>query len=139
MPADNLDFTAPGVAAVRWELEGKLVLVEWEGWSNSKEFAALLAAELQALTENHGSRLLADCRRQRVLSPADQARDKAWLPLAIADGLRRFAIFPPTSGLATTNIRDRLGTTPGSTFDIAYFSTVDEARTWLTGKPGPAV
>jgi hypothetical protein len=55
MPADNLDFTAPGVAAVRWELEGKLVLVEWEGWSNSKEFAALLAAELQALTENHGA------------------------------------------------------------------------------------
>jgi hypothetical protein len=139
MPADNLYFAAPGVATVRWEPEGKLVLVEWEGWSNSKEFAALLAAELQALTENHGSRLLADCRRQRVLSPADQARDKEWIPRAIAAGLRRFAIVPPTSGLAMTNIRDRLGTAPGSTLEIAYFSAVDEAKGWLTGKPGPAV
>jgi hypothetical protein len=138
MPVDNIFYAAPGVATVRWEPEGKLVLVEWEGWSNSKEFAALLAAELQALTENHGSLLLADCRRQRVLSPADQARDKQWLPLAIAAGLRRFAVVLPTSGLATTNIRDRLGTAPGGTLDIAYFATVDEAGTWLIGNPGPA-
>jgi len=139
MPADNVYFAAPGVATVRWEPAGKLVLVEWEGWSNSEEFAALLAAEIRALTENHGSRLLADCRHQRVLSPADQARDKEWLPRAIAAGLRRFAIVLPTSGLATTNIRDRLGTAPGGALDIAYFSTVDEAKTWLTGKPRPAV
>ena len=138
MPADNVYFAAPGVATVRWEPEGQLVLVEWEGWSNSKEFAALLAAEIQALTEHHGSRLLADCRRQRVLSPADQARDKEWLPLAIAAGLRRFAIVLPTSGLAETNIRDRLGKEPGGTLEIAYFKTVDEARTWLIGKPRPA-
>ena len=135
MPADNVYYAAPGVATVRWEPEGKLVLVEWEGWSNSKEFAALLAAEIQALTERHGSRLLADCRRQRVLSPADQARDKEWLPRAVAAGLRRFAIVLPTSGLATTNIRDRLGKAPGVTLDIAYFDGVDEAWTWLTGKP----
>jgi len=138
MPADNIFYAAPGVATVRWEPQGKLVLVEWEGWSNSKEFAALLAAELQALTENHGSLLLADCRRQRVLSPADQARDKEWLPRAIAAGLRRFAIVLPTSGLATTNIKDRLGTAPGGTLAISYFDTVDEARTWLIGNPRPA-
>ena len=138
MPADNVYFAAPGVATVRWDPEGQLVLVEWEGWSNSKEFAALLAAEIQALTEHHGSRLLADCRRQRVLSPADQARDKEWLPLAIAAGLKRFAIVLPTSGLATTNIRDRLGKEPGGALEISYFKTVEEARTWLTGKPRPA-
>lgn len=139
MPTDNVYYAAPGVATVRWEPQGKLVLVVWEGWSNSKEFAALLAAELKALTENHGSLLLADCRRQRVLSPADQARDKEWLPHAIAAGLRRFAIVLPTSGLATTNIRDRLGTAPGGILDIAYFDTVDDARTWLAGDRRPAV
>jgi hypothetical protein len=135
MPADNVFYSAPEVATVSWEPEGRLVLVKWEGWSNSKEFTALLAAELRALTENHGSLLLADCRRQRVLSPADQARDKEWLPLAIAAGLRRFAIVLPTSGLATTNIRDRLGTAPGGTLDIAYFDTVDDAKAWLAGNP----
>jgi hypothetical protein len=135
MAVDNVYYAAPGVATVRWEPESELVLVVWEGWSNSKEFAALLAAEIEALTEHHGSRLLADCRRQRVLSPADQARDSEWLPRAIAAGLKRLAIVLPTSGLATMNIRDRLGKAPGTTLEIAYFDGVDEARTWLTGAP----
>ena len=139
MPSDDVYYAAPGVATVRWEPEGKLVLVEWEGWSNSTEFAALLEAEIRALIEHRGSRLLADCRRQRVLSPADQARDREWLPRAVAAGLKRFAIILPTSGLATTNIRDRLGGAAAGTIDIAYFQTVDEARTWLTGKTPRAV
>lgn len=38
--------------------------MEWEGWADSAEFAALLDAEVRALTEHHGSRLLADYRRR---------------------------------------------------------------------------
>lgn len=55
MPADNVYFAAPGVATVRWEPAGKLVLVE-----------------------------------------------------------------------------------SGGPLEIAYFATVDEARTWLAGNPRPA-
>ena len=131
MSAEHVYFAVPGVASVRWEPEGELVVVEWEGWSDSVEFAALLAAEIQALTKHRGSRLLADCRRQKVLSPADQDRDTQWLPRAVAAGLKRFAIVVPASGLATTNLRDRLGTEPGTTLEIAYFDGVDEAKAWL--------
>jgi SpoIIAA-like len=131
MPADHVYFAVPGVATVRWEPEGELVVVEWEGWSDSDEFAALLAAEIRALTEHRGSRLLADCRRQKVLSPADQDKDRQWLPRAVAAGLKRFAIVVPASGLATTNIKDRLGAVPTTTLEIAYFDGVDEAKAWL--------
>ena len=126
-------FDASGIATVRWDQSGKLVLVEWEGWANSAEFAALLDAEVRALTEHRGSRLLADCRRQKVLRPEDQDRaDKEWLPRAIAAGLKRFAIVLPTSVLAAMNVQGRLSKVPSSTLDIAYFEGVDEARTWLT-------
>ena len=131
MAADHVYFAVPGVASVRWEPEGELVVVEWEGWSDSVEFAGLLAAEIRALTKHHGSRLLADCRLQKVLSPADQDRDRQWLPRAVAAGLKRFAIVLPTSGLAAMNLRDRLGTIPSTPLEIAYFDGVAEAKAWL--------
>ena len=134
MPPDSdVYFNAPGSASVRWDSNGKLVLVEWEGWADSVEFAALLDAEVRALSEHRASRLLADCRRQKVLRPDDQERaDKEWLPRALAAGLKRFAIVLPTSVLAAMNVRDRLGKVPTATLDIAYFEGVDEARAWLT-------
>ena len=134
MPVDgDLYFHVPGVAKVRWETTFQLVLVEWEGWANSAEFVALLDAEVRALSEHSGSRLLADCRRQRVLSPIDQDKaDREWLPRALAAGLKRFAIVLPTSALAAMNLEDRLGKIPGTTLEIAYFEGLDEARTWIT-------
>lgn len=133
-PADSdVYFNAPGIASVRWDAHGKLVLVEWEGWADSAEFAALLDAEVRALSEHRASRLLADCRRQKVLHPDDQERaDKEWLPRALAAGLKRFAIVLPTSVLAAMNVQDRLGKVPSATLDTAYFEGVDQARTWLT-------
>jgi hypothetical protein len=133
-PADSdVYFNAPGIASVRWDPTGRLVLVEWEGWADSAEFAALLDAEVRALSEHRGSRLLADCRRQKVLHPDDQERaDKEWLPRAVTAGLKRFAIVLPTSALAAMNVQDRLGKVPSATLDIAYFKGVEEARAWLT-------
>lgn len=129
-PADSdVYFNAPGIASVRWDPNGRLVLVEWEGWADSAEFAALLDAEVRALSEHRGSRLLADCRRQKVLRPDDQERaDKEWLPRALTAGLMRFAIVLPTSVLAAMNVQDRLGKVPSATLDIAYFEGVDQAQ-----------
>jgi hypothetical protein len=107
-------------------------MVEWEGWANSAEFAAMLEAGVQALKDHRGSRWLADCRRQKVLSPADQDRaDREWLPRALAGGLKQFAVVLPESGLAGMNIKDRLKGVPGTTLEVAYFATVEQAREWL--------
>jgi hypothetical protein len=58
-PADNVYFDAPGVASVRWEPKTDVVFVEWEGWSDSTELTALLAAEIRDLIDHRCSRLLA--------------------------------------------------------------------------------
>jgi hypothetical protein len=132
--ADAAPFwVAPGVAAVRWDPEARVVLVEWEGWANTQEFMALLDAEIRALRANRASRLLADCRRQRVLNPEDQNRaDREWIPQALEAGLKRFAVVLPHSVLAAMNLRDQLGKVPNDKLEIAYFDTPDEAKAWLT-------
>jgi len=125
-------FEHAGVASVRWEADTATVMVVWEGWADSAEFGALLDAEIAALNDHKGSRLLADCRRQRVLSPVDQLRaDKEWTPRALAAGLKQFAIVLPVSALAAMNLRDLLAKVPKRVMEIGYFATVEEARAWL--------
>jgi hypothetical protein len=130
--ADKVYFDAPGVASVKWDDEGQLVLVEWRGWANATEFSELLDAEIVALRNHHGTRMLADCRRQKGLSAADQDRaNEKWLPRALAAGLKRFAVVVPSSGLAEANLKERLGKAPAKAVEIAYFETPEEARDWL--------
>jgi hypothetical protein len=131
-PADGVYFNSPGVAAVTWDENAHLVLVEWEGWANSEEFAALLEAELRAIEQHHCSVLLADCRRQRVLHQKDQDRaNREWLPRALAAGLKCFAVVVPASVVAEMNLRDSLEKASGAVLKVAYFATVEEARDWL--------
>lgn len=125
-------FSVPGVATVRWDAGYGAVFVEWEGWANSGEFSALLDAEVRALEEHGGSCLLADCRRQRVLNPADQERaNREWVPKAIAAGLKRFAIVLPVSDVAAAHLRGKLESVP-KTLHVEYFGSVDDARDWLS-------
>ena len=130
--ADETYFAMPGVATVRWDEPSKTVVVEWDGWANSAEFKGLLDAEVKALRDHGGSRLLADCRRQRVLNPADQDRaNEEWVPRVLEAGLRRFAVVLPVSEMAATHLRDRLGKVPKTAMRIDYFTTVEDAREWL--------
>ena len=127
-------FDAPGVASVKWDEASATVLVEWEGWASGAEFMALLDAGIKALEDHRGSRWLADCRRQKVLNPADQDQaDRDWLPRVVAAGLKQFAIVLPTSVLATMNLQERLAKVPSTFIKVGFFATVDEARVWLGG------
>ncbi len=130
--ADDVYFSVPGVATVRWDGPHSTVFVEWDGWANSAEFGALLDAEVKALGERACSRLLADCRRQRILNPADQERaNREWVPRVLEAGLKRFAIVLPESEIAAGHLRERLDKVPQTAMQIAYFASVEEAREWL--------
>jgi stage II sporulation SpoAA-like protein len=127
---DDVYFTVPGIATVRWDEPQTTVCVEWDGWANAAEFKSLLDAEVKALRDHKGTRLLADCRRQRVLNLADQERaNREWLPEVVAAGLKRFAIVLPESETAAGHLRERLSSV--TEMEVAYFATVEEARDWL--------
>lgn len=130
--AGHVYFSVPGVAQVRWDEPTATVCVDWEGWANTAEFDALLDAEVAALREHGGSRLLADCRRQRALNTADQQRaERDWTPLAVAAGLRRFAVVLPESEMAAKQLQERLRSASEGGMRVRYFATVEEAREWL--------
>jgi hypothetical protein len=129
---DDVYYSVPGVATVRWEEPEATVFVEWDGWANTAEFSALLDAEVKALQEHGGARLLADCRRQRILNPADQERaDREWTPRAIEAGLKKFAVVLPISDMAAGHLQERLSKVPKTAMQVAYFASVEEAREWL--------
>lgn len=134
---DRTYFSIPGVATVKWVERAGFVLVEWEGWANGAEFGALLDAEVRGLKEHGCTRLLADCRLQRVLSRDDQERaNRDWVPRAIEAGLKRFAVVLPVSDMAAGHIQERLSEVSGDGFEVAYFTTVEDAEQWLTAGGG---
>jgi hypothetical protein len=130
--AGHLYFDRPGVATVRWDQAHQTVVVEWVGGATSQDFTALLDAEITALKDHRSVRLLADCRRQREIDPADLDRaDREWVPRVTEAGLRRFAVVLPRMRTAAVELEDRLASLPEGAFDVCYFSTVEQAREWL--------
>ncbi|HYM67016.1 MAG TPA: STAS/SEC14 domain-containing protein [Patescibacteria group bacterium] len=131
--APDLYFDLPGVATVRWDPATVTVVVEWAGLADATEFTALLDAEIRALRDHDATRLLADCRLQKVLNAgAEDWADREWLPRAIGAGLRRFAVVLPESEAAAGNVRRHLGHVPSKTLEVGYFETVEAARAWLS-------
>jgi hypothetical protein len=144
---ENVYYNRPGVAVVKWDATSKAVYVEWQGWADPTEFAALSEAGLRALTEHHGSRWLGDLRHMKAIQQSDQDwASQNWFPRVLAAGLRRMALVIPTSGIAKANLEAILGRVqgedplkrlpthvPGTNMGLAYFATVKEARDWLTG------
>jgi hypothetical protein len=127
-------FERRGVAVLTWEPASKAVCIEWEGWANPTEFAALLEAGLGAVIEHHASRWLGDCRYMKAIQQSDQDWIvRSWFPRMLEAGLRRMAAVIPKSGLAKMNLEDILLRVPGTHLDVAYFATVEEARKWLVG------
>ena len=131
MDDPSVYFSKAGVASVRWDQQDSCVRVDWEGWANTAEFAALLDAEIKALKDHGCSKMLADCRRQRILNAADQERAEAeWTPRAIKAGLKRFAVVLPESDVAAAHLQERL-TSAKPAVHIRYFGSVEEAKAWL--------
>jgi hypothetical protein len=129
---ERLYYSVPGVATVSWDELDQVVLVEWDGWAKTAEFEQLLDAEVKALQAHSGSRLLADCRRQRALNQAAQfSAEQEWSPRVIEAGLKRFAVVLPESDQAAAQLRERLGRLPKGGFKMAYFTSLEEARKWL--------
>jgi hypothetical protein len=132
--ASAVYFAIAGVGGVWWDEEHSTVMVKWDGWANSAEFQMLLDAEIKALEEHRGTRLLADCRRQRPLLPADLERaDREWPARALAAGLTKFAVVLPLSDLAAMDLRNRQAKFQKSALNVQYFASPEEARVWLAG------
>jgi hypothetical protein len=124
-------FNLPGVAIVKWDAASQAAHMEWQGWAAPAEFRAANDALVQAITDHHSSKVLGDSRQVKVMQQADQDWVNGdWFPRILAAGLTRMALVLPKSGLAKMNIDDMVSRVADQ-LDVAYFETLDDARTWL--------
>ncbi len=123
-------FNLPGVAVVTWDPTLRAVYVDVQGWADSTELAALLEAGLQALTEHSGSRWLTDARKPKSDQKLRPAIVEEFFPRARAAGLRRIALVI-TNERAIMTLDRLVRRLPAAKAEVAYFATVDEARSWL--------
>jgi hypothetical protein len=124
-------FNLPGVAIVKWDAASQAAHMEWQGWAAPAEFRAANDALVQAITDHHSSKVLGDSRQVKVMQQADQDWVNGdWFPRILAAGLTRMALVLPKSGLAKMNIDDMVSRV-ADRLDVAYFETLDDARTWL--------
>jgi hypothetical protein len=130
-------FSRYGVAVVTWDPTMRAVHTEAQSWADPSEMAAVLEAGLQGLTEQGGSRWLADGRNMKAIKQSDQDWIvEEFFPRAVAAGLRRVALVIPKNDLAITTFDQLMHRLPAGKVEVAYFPTVDEARSWLTESPG---
>jgi hypothetical protein len=132
--ADEVFFNRPGLAIVKWDPTIQAVSTEWQGSADRADVLSVFDAILQAIKKHHASRGLIDTLRLRALSQADQDWVlQVWFPRALAAGLRRWAVVMPESTLAMLSTEDVSSGVRGTMLDGALFSSVAEARKWLTG------
>ena len=129
--AQDTYFNLPGVAFVKWDKASRAAHMEWQGWARPAEFRAANDALFQAIKDHHGSKVLGDSRRIKVIQQSDQDWvNQDWFPRMLAAGLTRMALVLPTSGLAKMNVDDLVGRV-ADRLDVAYFATLEGARLWL--------
>ena len=128
----DLYFSRRGVADVTWDANWNVVHIEAKGWADTAESHAVLDSALRAMTDHQGSRWLFDGRDMQAMKQSDlQWISEVWLPTAMAAGLRVAAIVMPTSDMAMQNIDD-MATAAEDKIEVRYFSSVENARQWLT-------
>jgi hypothetical protein len=131
--ADGVFLNRPRGAVVTWDRTSKAVYVEWPGWTDSTEFSALNEAGLRALTEHQGSGW-AGRLSQSEGNPADRSRlGSRLVPARSGSGSETHGRGHHEKRLARMNVEDILRRVPGTELDVGYFTTVEEAREWLTG------
>ena len=134
--ADDVFFSRPGLADVRWDPTVKAVRTEWLGWANPTEFKAVLEAGLRAMEQHRSPRGMVDAHAQKVVQKSDQDWVNAsWFPRALATGLTHLAIVTPISEVTRMNIEGVLSGASATRLVVAYFATLEEATGWLSRVP----
>lgn len=121
-------------ATVRWDDADKIAHIEWRGYADGEDYRRALTAVAELLEQKSGRRLLADARKAKVVTPADQEWvDTTWGPRTNKAGLRYIAILAPESMVAKMSI-ERMRTkyrASGGSSVVQYFTDLEDAKRWL--------
>ena len=104
----------------------------WKAFANSSEYRAALMTALEAIENKRARAYMGDTRKVKVIVPKDQVWiNEVWVPLAVAAGLKRWALVTAASGLGKGNVEDAVRLVHDRGLLMHTFDSVDAARRWL--------
>ena len=126
-------------ALVKWDDALKCVRVDWKGYVDGAEHREVLETILVALTARKGTKLLADARGMRAVTPEDQAwLANEWVPRSNKAGLKHSAVIVPKSMVAKLSLQRMINRgvpVPGAdATSAAYFDNEADAERWMRSR-----
>jgi hypothetical protein len=127
---------------IEWDEDLRCVKVEWRGFVDGREYRDALDVILQALTDHRGTKLLADARGMRAVTPEDQAwLNKDWVPRSVTAGLKHSAVVLPKSAVAQLSLQrivsagqSGVRTPPSMNEAGGYFDNLEDAKKWIRSR-----
>jgi hypothetical protein len=140
MAASTLTMTSPGNIYVdkpwllmRWDGVNQHVHEEWRAFANSAEMREGLLQGIQAIKDNRAVSYVNDARMLKVIVHEDQRWIKeTWMPLAIAEGLKRIAFVTAATGLGKMTVEDLVPMGNDQGLQSRTFASMTAARTWVS-------
>ncbi len=120
---------------IRWRGVPKILYAEWKGFATSQEFRAALFVGQRAIRERHVLGYVSDALKAKVFTAEDQKWVvQAWLPQALAAGLKRMAMVTANAGIGRLTIEEVVKEVDTHGLAMRSFHSVAAATTWaLTG------
>lgn len=121
---------------IEWVAATRHFEANWRGHSRGAELREALEACIQALALKQASAWLANVGNFGPTTQEDQRWiTEKWFPRFIAAGCQRFAVVMPGSTIASMGVEAVVDKIDDDAFQARYFTTVGEARSWLTAVP----
>lgn len=120
---------------VTWDDTIKCAVLQLERYVEGDEFRKAADVTLNLLERRQACKLLTNSSEMRVLPQDDQRWvDEDWRPRATEAGLRYNAVVAPKNAIAQLTVENMMKKVPAGAIELAYFSDVEEARSWLRSK-----
>jgi hypothetical protein len=120
---------------VTWDDTIKCAVLQIERYVEGDEFRKAADVTLNLLERRQARKLLTNSSEMKVLPQDDQRWvDEDWRPRATAAGLRYNAVVAPKNAIAQLTVENMMKKVPAGAIELAYFSDVEEARSWLRSK-----
>lgn len=120
-------------ATIEWDEADKIAFITWHTYADGADYREVLTALNDLMEEKGASKLLADTRKSKAVTPEDQEWvNSTWTPRMTKAGLRFSALLVPESTVAKLSLdrmRSKYTTPQGG--GAAYFTDLNEARAWL--------
>lgn len=124
--------TAPQVYNIYFNSHLDAVVMEWDGYANSRQFREGTEEMLRILRQFKASRVLGDIADMVLIGMEDQKwLEEDFLPRAISAGFRTIAMVRPSSYFNKVAVESVSYKIDKEKLDIQFFSNREEAEDWL--------